>query len=80
MKIIQHINGVVVDVLNARPDATAEHVAVVDAIPAYEHVEGYSGVLMYGDGGLYWKQVENTETQELSAEEALNIILGGEDA
>lgn len=76
MKIIQHINGVVVDVLNARQNATADSIALVDDIPAYEPKEGYNGILMYGETGLYWAYEEAPASDEISTEEALNIILG----
>jgi hypothetical protein len=78
MKIIQHINGVVVDILNARQDIVAESIAVVDSIPAFEHREGQNGVLMYGDNGLYWHYEPVSITDEISDAEALNILTGGD--
>lgn len=79
MKIIQHINGVVVDILNARQDITAESIAVVDSIPAFEPREGHNGVLMYGENGLYWHYEPVPVTDEISDTEALNILTGGDD-
>lgn len=78
MKIIQHINGVVVDILNARQDITAESIAVVDSIPSFEPREGFNGVLMYGDNGLYWSYEAVPVTDEISDAEALDIITGGD--
>ena len=74
MKIIQHINGVVVDILNARQDATAANIAVVDSIPAYEPKEGYNGVLKYGNNGLYWEYVEVPVNDNITDEEFVNMI------
>lgn len=74
MKIIQHINGVVVDILNARQDATAANIAVVDSIPAYEPKEGYNGVLKYGNNGLYWEYVEAPVNDNITDEEFVNMI------
>ena len=79
MKIIQHINGVVVDILNVRQDATADSIALVDAIPAFEAKEGYNGILMYGDSGLYWAYEAVPVSDEISDTEALNIIIGGDE-
>lgn len=76
MKIIQHNNGVVVDVLNARQDATKDNVAIVDDIPAFEPREGYSGVLMYGENGLYWAYEEAKPSDYISDKEAIGIISG----
>jgi hypothetical protein len=76
MKIIQHINGVVVDIINARQDTTAENIAVVESIPAFEPREGYNGILMYGDSGLYWAYEAVPASDEISDTEALNIIMG----
>jgi hypothetical protein len=53
MKIIQHINGIVVDILNVRNDATMENIILVDSIPVFEPKEGYNGILKYGENGLY---------------------------
>ena len=81
MKIIQIINNVVVDILDAREDATKENIIVAEAIPEYIHKVGYSGELRYTpESGLYWEYIENPsdEERELTEEETLNIILGGE--
>ena len=81
MKIIQIENNVVVDILNAREDATNENVIVVEAIPEYVQKEGYGGELRYSpEKGLYWEYIEkpSDEERELTADEAMNIILGGE--
>ena len=79
MIIIQHSNGVVIDILRCRDDATNENIAVVNSIPAYEPREGYNGVLKYGENGLYWdyELSETSDEDEISNEEALNILLGG---
>lgn len=77
MKIIQHINGVVVDIRNAHKGITMENVALAEEIPAFEQREGFNGVLKY-NGNLYWDYEEVQESDELSDSEALDIILGGE--
>jgi hypothetical protein len=79
MKIIQHINGVVVDIINARQDVTAETLAVIESIPTFEPKEGYNGVLMYDENGLYWNYELVPVTDEISDSEALDIITGGDD-
>lgn len=78
MIIIQHSNGVVIDILSCRDDTTNENIAVVNSIPAYEPREGYNGVLKYGENGLYWdyELSETSDEDEISNEEALNILLG----
>ena len=79
MKLIQHINGVVVDILNVRSDAMIESIAIVSEIPAFEHREGYNGVLKYSEeNGLYWDYEEVVVTDDITDTEALNIIVGGE--
>jgi hypothetical protein len=83
MKIIQHDNGVVFGIIGTKDNVNIENIAVVDEIPPYIQKSGFSGVLKYSEEtGLYWDYVENppNEDQELSAEEALDIILGGETA
>lgn len=79
MIIIQHSNSVVIDILRCRDDTTNENIAVVNSIPAYEPREGYNGVLKYGVNGLYWdyELSETSDEDEISNEEALNILLGG---
>lgn len=79
MIIIQHSNGIVIDILRCRDDTTNENTAVVNSIPAYEPREGYNGVLKYGENGLYWdyELSETSDEDEISNEEALNILLGG---
>ena len=79
MIIIQHSNGVVIDILRCRDDTTNENIAVVNFIPAYEPREGYNGVLKYGENGLYWEYElsETSDEDEISNEEVLNILLGG---
>ena len=78
MKIIQHNNGVVVDIINIRDDATHDNIVVVNDIPAYETRDGFNGVLMYGEDGLYWNYEEVENNNFISNEEALNIIMRGE--
>lgn len=79
MIIIQHNKGMVIDILRCRDDTTNENIAVVNSIPAYEPREGYNGVLKYGENGLYWdyELSETSDEDEISNEEALNILLGG---
>lgn len=79
MIIIQRSNSVVIDILRCRDDTTNENIAVVNSIPAYEPREGYNGVLKYGENGLYWdyELSETSDEDEISNEEALNILLGG---
>lgn len=79
MTIIQHINGIVIDIFRCRDDITNENIAVVNSIPDYEQREGYNGVLKYGENGLYWdyELSETSDEDEISNEEALNILLGG---
>lgn len=78
MKIIQYNeDGTVVDILNARSDATAESLALVDGIPVFAPKDGCNGVLKYGDNGLYWDYEEVPVSDEISAAEALDIITGG---
>lgn len=79
MIIIQHSNGIVIDILRCRDDTTNENTAVVSSIPAYEPREGYNGILKYGENGLYWdyELSETSDEDEISNEEALNILLGG---
>jgi hypothetical protein len=77
MKIIQHINGVVIDIRNSHKGITMENVALAEEIPAFEPREGFNGVLKY-NGNLYWDYEEVQESDELSDSEALDIILGGE--
>lgn len=74
MKLIQHINGVVVDILNVRDDATIENIALVDDIPTFEPKEGYNGILKYGDSGLYWDYEEASVNNEIPAEELQTLI------
>lgn len=74
MKFIQYINGVVVDILNVRDDATMEGVALVDDIPAFEYREGYNGVLKYNENGLYWDYEEVPVNDEISPEELKSMI------
>lgn len=74
MKFIQHINGVVVDILNVRDDAIMESIALVDDIPAFEYREGYNGVLKYNENGLYWDYEEVLVSDEISSEELKTMI------
>ena len=76
MKLIQHINGVVVDVRNARDDMTLENIAIVEGVPTFEPKEGHNGVLMYGESGLYWEYVEAPVSDEISGDEFLSMIEG----
>lgn len=74
MKLIQHINGVVVDILNVRDDATMETIALVDSIPVFEPREGYNGVLKYGENGLYWDYEAVPVNDEIPSEELQTMI------
>lgn len=78
MKIIQHINGVVVDIINVRQDVTADSIAVVDSIPSFEPKEGFNGVLMYGKNGLYWNYVAVPVSDEITDTEEKLIFKGGD--
>ena len=79
MKIIQHNNGIVVDIRNARDDADASNIAVVPTIPVFEPREGFNGILKYNtETGLYWDYEVVPVSDEISDAEALNIILGGD--
>lgn len=69
MIIIQHNNGVVVDMLNCRDDATNENIKVVASIPEYTPQEGYNGILKYGENGLYWDYELAKVSNEISSEE-----------
>ena len=69
MIIIQHNNGVVVDMLDCRDDATKENIKVVASIPEYTPQEGYNGILKYGENGLYWDYEQVEESTEISSEE-----------
>ena len=77
MKIIQYVDGVVVDIINAREDALSSNITVVEEIPAHTPRKGYNSILKYGDSGLYWDYEEAPVSDEISAERALNIITGG---
>ena len=80
MKLIQHINGVVVDILNVRDDTTIETIALADSIPIFVPREGYNGVLKYSsEKGLYWDYDEVPESDTVTVEEkaaAYDIIMG----
>lgn len=78
MKIIQHIDGVVVEIRNAHPGITIENISIVESIPEFEPKKGFYGVLKCDENGLYWDYKEVPENYELSDSEALDIILGGE--
>lgn len=62
MKIIQFNNedNCVVDIINARNDATNENIIVIYDIPKFEPKEGYNGVLKYDQEKqeLYWDYEE----------------------
>ena len=75
MKLVQHINGVVVEIRDAREGLTLENLAIVDGIPAFEPREGCNGVLMYGADGLYWEYEAVPVSDEISGEE-LAAMLG----
>ena len=74
MKLIQHINGVVVEIRDAREGLTLENIALADGIPAFEPREGCNGVLMYGPQGLYWEYVEVPVSDEISGEELAQML------
>ena len=83
MKIIQYnTDGVVVDIINARSDATMDSLALVDGIPPFTPREGYNGVLMYSvEQGLYWDYVAAPVNEEPTVEEkaaAYDILMGNE--
>jgi hypothetical protein len=75
MKIIQFIDGIVVDILNAREDITADTIAIADSIPTFEPREGFNGILKYSnENGLYWDYVEIETNNEITDEEFINMI------
>lgn len=76
MKLIQHTNGVVVDILNVKDDATMESIILVDSIPDFEPKEGYNGVLKYNENGLYWDYVLAPVSDKIPAEELQTMIEG----
>lgn len=79
MKIIQHIDGVVVDIINVRDDVTAENIIAVDSIPPCEHRTGYNAILKYGENGLYWDYEEAAATEQTNIRakaEAYDILMG----
>ena len=71
MKIIQiNTENKVVDILNARNDASQNTIFVVNNIPSFEPREGFNGVLMYNpEQGLYWDYVEAPVNNEISDQE-----------
>lgn len=83
MKFIQYNSeGKVVDIINARSDATMDSLALVDGIPAFTPRDGYNGVLMYNaEQGLYWDYVAAPVNEEPTVEEkaaAYDILMGNE--
>jgi hypothetical protein len=74
MKLIQHIDGVVVEIRDAREGTTLDNLAIVEAVPTFEPREGCNGVLMYGADGLYWDYVEVPHVDEVSGEELAQMI------
>jgi hypothetical protein len=74
MKLIQHINGVVVDILNVRDDIAIDRITLVDSIPVFEPREGYNGVLKYGENGLYWDYEAAPVNDEIPSEELQTMI------
>lgn len=75
MKLIQHINGVVVDILNARNDTIIENIVLVDSIPTFEPREGFNGILKYSaETDLYWDYEAVSVTDEISAEEFKEMV------
>ena len=84
MKIIQYNqDGLVVDIINARSDATMDSLALAEGIPPFTPREGYNGVLMYSTSveGLYWDYVAAPVNEEPTVEEkaaAYDILMGNE--
>lgn len=75
MKIIQHINNIVVDIINVRDDVTTGNIAIVNEIPTLEHIEGYNGVLKYdNEKGLYWDYEPALVIDEISSEELKEMV------
>lgn len=83
MKLIQHINGVVVDIRNVRTDADLSNLVVIDKIPPFEPKEGFNGILKYNaETGVYWDyeeapvvEDEATETDYQNALQELGVTL-----
>lgn len=74
MKLVQHINGVVVDIRNAHEGITIEGIAFAEGIPTFEPKEGFNGVLKYGESGLYWDYEEAPEIDEVTGEEFMDMV------
>lgn len=74
MKLIQHTNGIVVDILNIKNDATMENIILVDSIPTFEPKEGYNGILKYNENALYWDYEAVPVSDEISDEEFTQMI------
>ena len=74
MKLIQHTNGVVVEIRDVREGTTLADLALVEAVPPFEPREGHNGVLMYGVDGLYWDYVEAPQTDEVSGDELAAML------
>lgn len=78
MKLIQHIDGVVVSIRDAHEGITMDGIALADSIPTFEPREGFNGVLMYGENGLYWdyEEAPEPEVSEEEYAEAGKILMG----
>ena len=76
MIIIQHSNGVVVDILYCRDDATNENIKVVASVPEYTPQEGYNGTLKYGENGLHWDYEPAEVSKDIPSEELQTMIEG----
>ena len=74
MKLIQHTNGVVVEIRDVREGTELADLALVEAVPPFEPREGHNGVLMYGAQGLYWDYVEVPQSDKVSGEELAAMI------
>ena len=61
-------------------DFTAADVVVVDEMPVYVHHDGKAAKLKYSEAeGVHYEYTDiPVNTDEISDEEALNIILGGD--
>lgn len=74
MIIIQHNNGVVVDIFNCRNDATNNNISVETSIPEYIPKDGYNGILKYNEHGLYWDYEVVQESNDITSDEFQAMI------
>lgn len=75
MKIIQHKNGVVIDIRELRDDASTENTIIVDELPERERRPGFSAFLKYNEEqGLYWDYEEVIRSNKVTAAEFQKML------